>query len=112
MAPKNSALVVKTLLGAKLKMEKKKTFAARSLKRVRQNKAVNSISSLKALQDIRSLKRAKGNTRKEAAADILRMALVKPALKPPAKANAFCTNCGAKVPAGSGFCGECGTKIA
>ena len=112
---KQSDSIVKTLLGAKIRLQNRSSLA-RLKKRFEDANPVNRMPLAKALFDIRVLRKTKGRARKQAASDLVKMMLVKPlatpAVKRVATANAFCTNCGANVSPGSAFCGECGKKVA
>ncbi len=104
---RQSDLIVKTLLGAKARMEKQKKKAANFKRQAQDANPINRTPAIKAMVDVRLLRNAKGDARKNIASDMVKMLLV----KPKAGGKSFCTNCGAKLPPGISFCGDCGKKI-
>lgn len=104
---RQSDLIVKTLLDAKNRMEKKQSVSARFMQRARDANPVNSVPALKALQDLQTLKHATGEARKTAAAS-----LAKTLLAPPKrKSGHLCKKCGAQITSGITFCGDCGNRV-
>lgn len=111
MKDQKNVEIVKNLLAAKNSMEKTHDFAAKSMSRARAKNPVDKLRVMQLAREIESLRGAKGQARKTAAAKLAKSLVARPkATIKPVAGPVFCRNCGAQLTPGVAFCGNCGAR--